>query len=59
MVGSGHVKVNGKPTRLDYKFKDNDFLESVVHRLVLSCLETYLHDTNVRYIFIFGFFMDF
>jgi len=47
VVGSGRVKVNGKPTKLDYKFKDNDFLESAVHRLVLSCLETYLPDTNV------------
>ena len=36
MIESGRVKVNGKCVKADYKFKDNDFLESTVHRFVLT-----------------------
>ena len=36
MIESGRVKVNGKCVKADYKFKDNDFLESAVHRFVLN-----------------------
>lgn len=38
MIESGRVKVNGKQVKVDYKFKDNDFLESTVHRSVLLSL---------------------
>ena len=71
MIESGRVKVNGKQVKVDYKFKDNDFLESTVHRSVLlslnmsNCLpwcdgknsfvNKYVSEKYVKKIFVNGF----